>query len=790
MDSTALRTGRVGEAIHRIEDGRLLTGRGRFIDDLEPDALHAVFVRSEQAHARIVDIDVSGALSIPGLHGIYTSDDLEGPLAAPLPLIAPHPGIVARRTQRVLARDEVCYAGEAIAMVIAADRYVAEDAAATIRVRYEPLPVVVDLLEAAQENASSAHLDMCDNVAAVVRGQTADVEAALAEASHVFQWRLDIERSAAQPMECRGVLARYDDASDTLVVHDSTQVPNSVRRGLAQLLGIDPERLHVIAPDIGGAFGVKGMHYYPEEVLVPWAARRLGRPVKWTEDRREHFIASNHERRQIHDVRVGCDEGGRLIALEICFLHDMGAYCPYGLIIPLNTISHAQGPYRVPAYGYTMHAIYTNTVCTSPYRGAGRCQGIFVIERTLERLAAELGLDRADIRRQNLVRTEQMPYDTGIREGGRPTTVYDSGDYVAGFDLLLDHVGYATFEDEREAAALEGRRIGLGVGCYVEGTGIGPYEGASVEIAADGHVHVATGLSTQGQSHQTTLAQIAADELGVEPSRVRVTTGDTRLVGFGVGTFSSRTAVVAGNAVQLAARAVREQTAEQAARLLGVAIEDVELSGGNAHVKGTELSVPLGTLAMAADPVHHAYGPESEHAMRLRRESAAPPLGEAPGLKALRYFQPPGTAWASGAHAAVVEVVKETAQVRILRYVIVHDCGRVINPLVVEGQVLGGFAQGIGGTLYERIAYDESGQIVNASFMDFLIPYATEVPEPEILHLETPSPLNELGLKGAGEGGVMPVAAVIANALSDALGTQMDRVPISLPTVYKAIART
>jgi CO/xanthine dehydrogenase Mo-binding subunit len=740
----------------------------------------------------VLDVDVSAVAALPGVAAVYTWEDLDGPLAEPLPLIAPHPGIVARRTQHALAHGEVCYAGEPVAMVVARDRYVAEDAAAAIRVSYEPLPVAADLLAAAAGDGPTAHADMPDNVAAVLEGETADVEAALAEAPHVFAWRFDVERSAAMPMEGRAVLARYDAAHDSLLVYDSTQVPTSVRRGLAHLLGMDLDRVHVVAPDVGGAFGVKGMQYYSEEVLVPWAARRLGTAVKWTEDRREHFIGTNHERRQVHDVRVGCDGDGRLLALDVRILHDSGAYCPYGLIVPINTVSHVPGVYRVPAYRYALQAIYTNTVCTSPYRGAGRPQAIFAMERTLDRLAAELGIDRAEIRRRNLVQPQDMPYDTGIVGEGGGHAVYDSGDFPRGLELLLERIGYDGFAQRRAAAERDGRRLGVGFACYVEGTGLGPFEGAAVEVHDSGRVTVATGLSTQGQSHATVFAQVAAAQLGVSPADVDVRTGDTRLIGYGVGTFASRAAVVGGSAVRQAALTVREQAVALAARALAADPADVELADGEARVRGAAgTGIPLGQLALMANPVHHAYGPASEEAQaRLHAlghaGGAALRDGERPGLAAVEWFSPPGMTWASGMHAAVVEVDPATFELRILDYAIVHDCGTVLNPLVVEGQVVGGFAQGVGGALYERIAYDADGQIQNASFMDFLMPYATEVPAPAVVHMETPSPLNPLGAKGAGEGGVMPVVAVVANAASDALGAPIDRMPLSPLDVQRA----
>ena len=526
-----------GERVERREDRRLLTGEGRYTDDFAPHAAHAAFLRSEYAHARIVDIDVSGALDVEGVHAVYTFDDLDGRFADPLPLIIPHEAIVAGRTQYALVRDEVRYVGETIAMVVARDRYVAEDAVERIRVDYEPLPVAAELESAAQADAPLVHSDRPDNVLGRVTEEHGDVDAALAKADHVFRWRLEIERSASMPLEGRAIVARFDEQG-ALLVYDSTQAPTGVRAGLSLLFGLSLEQVQVVAPDVGGGFGVKVIQFYPEEVLVPLAAKRLGMPVKWTEDRREHFIGSTHERKQIHDVTVGLTADGRVVGLQTSFLHDSGAYCPYGLIIPVITAAQLPGPYKLENYRYDFRAVFTNTVPTSPYRGAGRPHAAFVIERVMDRAAAELGLDRAEIRRRNMIGPDEFPYDVGVsfQDGG--PTIYDSGDYPGGLQLLLDQVGYDDFEARKQAAAAEGRTIGLGIGCYVEGTGIGPYEGAAVDVLVDGSITVASGMSSQGQGHETIFAQIAADHLGVPPERIRVTTGDTRRLGWGVGTFA------------------------------------------------------------------------------------------------------------------------------------------------------------------------------------------------------------------------------------------------------------
>ena len=434
-----------GERVERREDHRLLLGEGRYTDDFEPHAAHAAFVRSDYAHARVIDIDVSGALDVEGVYAVWTYDDLDGRFADRLPLIIPHEAIEDGRTQYALARDEVRYVGETIAMVVARDRYIAEDAAGAIVVKYEPLPVVVDLEAAAQADADLVHGDRPDNVVARVSEEHGDVDAGFAAAEHIFEWRFEIERSAATPLEGRAVVARFDQEG-ALLVHDSTQAPTGIRGGLSRLFDIDLDKVQVVAPDVGGGFGVKVIQFYPEEVLVPLAAHRLGMPVKWTEDRREHFVGSTHERKQIHHVRVGTSDDGRIVALETSFLHDSGAYCPYGLIIPIITAAQLPGPYRLDNYRFDFTALFTNMVPTSPYRGAGRPHAAFVMERVMDRLAHELEIDRAEIRRRNFIQPDEFPYDVGVsfQDGG--PTVYDSGDYPAQFDLLLEKIGYEDFE--------------------------------------------------------------------------------------------------------------------------------------------------------------------------------------------------------------------------------------------------------------------------------------------------------------------------------------------------------
>jgi len=772
-----------GEPIARREDPRLVAGDGRFLDDLGPGALAAAFVRSPHAHARVVDVDVAGALDVDGLVAVYTYEDLDGRVAEPLPLLIPHPSLHAPRTAHPLANGVVRHVGEPVAMVVASDRYVAEDACDRVLVAYEPLPPVVGI-DAALRAEHAVHDDVPDNVAAHMLQEVGDARAAIAAAPHRLELELQIERSASMPLEGKGVYARWDTADRSLRVYSSTQTSTSVRMALAAKLGVPVDRVEVVAPDVGGGFGVKIVHPWPEEVLVPWAAIRLGREVKWVEDRREHFVSAAHERGQRHKVRVGFDDDGRLLGLEVEFLHDNGAYTPYGIIVPIITSTQLLGPYKPGAYRVEFRSLYTNTVIVTPYRGAGRPQGVFAMERTMDAIAERLGRDRAEVREVNFIRPDEMPYDHGlIFQDGRPL-VYDSGDYPASLAKLKKLVGWDEFEAYREQARTEGRRVGIGLACYVEGTGVGPYEGAHVRVETNGKVVVATGLTTQGQGHETVFAQVAASELGVPIDDVSVVTGDTRRFKYAVGTFASRAAVMSGNAVALAARKVRAKALRIAGEALEVDPADLEVVDGVVRVRGVpDAEIPLATVAVLANPLRYAFDEQAKLATQFAVGGGTdvPPVadGDEPGLEAAGWYSPVRSTFANGVHAAVVETDPDTAEVRILRYCVVHDCGRLINPRIVEGQIHGGVAQGVGGALYERLVYDEHGQLLNASFMDFLMPYASEVPTVETDHLETPSPLNPLGIKGAGEAGVIPGAAVFAAAISDAEGLWIDRMPIS-----------
>jgi CO/xanthine dehydrogenase Mo-binding subunit len=730
------------------------------------------------------------------VHLVLTAAEL-GALNQPTPLLIPHPELTHPRTPLPLAADEVRYAGELVALVVADDRYRAEDAARLIDVEYEPLPAVVDLEAAGADGTPRVHADVPRNRAARVMQRVGDPDAVFAGAAHIFSERLAIERSCGSPLETRGVVADYDARTGMLKVWISTQAPLPIKNGLARLFGLPEFKVDVIAPDVGGGFGTKIMLFYPEEILVPAAAIRLGRAVKWIEDRSEHLTSSSQERGQLHEVEVAIDEAGRILALRDRFLHDAGAYTPYGIIVPLITSTQLPGPYRLRHYHVEFEVRYTNKVMVTPYRGAGRPHGAFVMERMIGRIARELGLEPSEVRRRNFIQPDEFPWDVGLTfQDGGPTR-YDSGDYPAGLEMALERIGFSKFRARQRAARAEGRHLGLGIACYVEGTGIGPYEGAHVRIEPSGSVYVATGLTTQGQGHQTTFAQIAAEALGCDPANVTVVTGDTSRFNWGAGTFASRALVTAGNAVASAAGKVRDKALRLAAELLEVAPHDLEVRDGAINVKGVpDRQLTLGALATVANPIRYAYGKEAaEAALRLvkPRQGAVLRDGEEPGLEARGFYAPPHATFASGCHAAVVEVDVETGIVRVLQYVVQHDCGRIVNPTIVEGQIHGGVAQGIGGALYEKLCFDTAGQPLTRTFLEFHIPTATEVPAIEVVHLETLSPLNPLGVKGVGEAGAIPVPALVAEAVEDALapfGVRVSEMPLNPERIRELIRET
>jgi carbon-monoxide dehydrogenase large subunit len=788
-----------GARIQRNIDPQLLVGKGAFVDDIPlPGALHVAFVRSPFARAKITRICTQAAAQHPGVAAVYTCDNI-GPLDLELPQLIPHPCMTNPRTQRPLARGDVYYVGQTVAMVVAVDRYAAEDAAALVEVDYEPLPVEVDLERAVRDDAPLVHETHPNNIAADFVQISGDPDAAILEAEHVTKIRVQVDRSTAAPMECRAVAATFDRVMGELTVWDSTQGPIAIRGGLASILNLDEDKVRVIAPHVGGGFGQKVLLFYPDELLVPYAAMQLGRPVKYIEDRRENFIGSAQERTQIHHIELYAKKTGEVIALVDRFLHDTGAFIPYGIAVAQVASTSIAGPYRIPNIRVEFKAVYTPTVMVTPYRGCGRPQACFAVERAMDKLAEELGLDRFEVRRRNLIADSEFPY---LRKGllfadGLPVSL-DSGQYHKALQMLADRIGAARFAEEQRAAREEGRYLGLGLAFYVEGTGLGPYEGGHIKIhPITGKVYVNTGLTSQGQGHDTVFAQIVADQLGVGVEDVILVEGDTKAFDWGVATFASRAAVVSGNAIHKSALIVRKKTLAAAANMLEADVDDIELREGAAWVKGTNRSVSLAAVATATNPLRYAFNESAKAATQFAPASKhdGPPLaeGQHPGLEATDYYSPPSATWAYGVHGAIVEVDPDLCAVKVRRYICIHDCGNMINPMIVEGQVMGGIAQGIGGAMYERIEYDPEGNLINANFVDFLVPYATEVPPVEILHLETPSPLNPLGVKGVGEAGCIPVAAVIASGVEDALRPLTDayfhHAPITPSVIHAAIPR-
>jgi aerobic carbon-monoxide dehydrogenase large subunit len=770
-----------GERIKRNEDPRLLTGQALFVDDVHLSGmLHVAFVRSPYAHARLGDIDVSAALAMEGVTAVYTADDLgdywqHGPL-----LVSPPPieGIIFHeRTQVPLAKEKVRHLGEIVAMVVAQSRYIAEDAANEILVEYDPLPAVVDLEEAAAPGAPLVHEDLDSNVGAHVIQQKGDYETAKANAALILNRRFLYDRGTAAAMENRGIVAQWDGRAGRLTVWDTTQAPIPIRNGLAAMLGLSEKQVRVLAPFIGGGFGPKIMMFYPEEVLIPWAAMQLNQPVKWIEDRAENFVATTQERGQIHESEIAVDSNGRILGVRDVFLHDGGAYMPYGLTVPINSQCTLLGPYHIPNYYSEFKALFTTKPIVTPYRGAGRQHGVFVIERLLDLAARELGIDRAEIRRRNFIQPNAFPYNNEIIFQDFAPLVYDSGNYEAVLDKALARIDYeACIKEEQPRLRAAGRHVGIGLVAYVEGTGIGPYEGARVQVQASGKVSVATGVGTQGQGHYTSFAQIVADQVGVDVSDVELVTGDTDQFYWGAGTFASRGAVVAGNAINQAACDVRRKILRLASELLGVYERDLELANGEVWVTGEpERRIGLGELAQQANPLRGAVRPGTE-----------------PGLEATNYFGPERGATASGIHAMIVEVDPETMLLDILKYVVVHDCGRVINPLILDGQIHGGVAQGIGNAFYEQLVFDENGQLLTGSFMDYLLPTSLDVPRMAVGHEVTPSPLNPLGVKGAGEAGAIPVGPLFAQAIEDALADpqlEILEIPLSPGRLWEIAGR-
>jgi carbon-monoxide dehydrogenase large subunit len=757
--------------VRRKEDARLLTGRGKYAADFRlPGMLHAAVLRSPHAHARLGAIRPKAALGLPGVVAVVTGEDLGAIGRIPVRL-GPRPAIVAC-LQPPLARDKVRYVGEPVALIVAESRYLAEDALDLVEVDYDPLPPVADAWRALAAEAPLVHETIGSNVVDTLETRKGDAAAALASAHVRVRERFAVQRHTGVPIETRGLTAAFDPGTGVLGLWGVAKVPHFNRRVLADLLGHPEHLIHFVELEVGGGFGVRG-EFYPEDLLVPWTAMRLQRPVQWIEDRREHLMATNHSRQQYHDVEIGFDGDGKIVGLVDRFVTDMGGYIrTHGVVVPELTAALLPGPYRIPNYTCEIRCVMTNKTPTGTYRGPGRFEATFVRERLMDIAAGRLGIDRIELRRRNFITPAEMPYDVGGASLAQ-RTVYDCGDYRSALDRAMEAVGYEAARAEQAEARRQGRYVGIGVGCLVEKAGLGPWEYARVEVDGTGHVVVYSGIAAVGQGIDTTLAQVAADELGVPPEAITVVHGDSARVPFGVGGFASRGASVALPAAMGAARKVRDKIVRVAASLLEAGADDLVVEDGAVHVRGVpDRRVTFRELARAAVP--------------------GPP-GMEPGLRAEHFFEAPKMTYPYGTHAAVVEVDAETGCVKILRYAIAYDIGRAVNPLIVDGQLAGALGQGIGGALFEELVYDDQGQLLTTTLMDYLIPTAMEMPaatEVRILE-ETPTPLNPLGVKGAGEGGSSGCGGAIANAVADALaplGVSITSLPLS-PDRLSALIR-
>jgi carbon-monoxide dehydrogenase large subunit len=774
----------IGASPTRREDHRLLTGQGVFVADITlPNMLDVALVRSDLGHADIVSIDCELARQMPGvalvMGGAELSQHLQ-PLSG-MQVQAP-PGWANRvdhqaqlPDQPIVAWARTHFVGEPIAAVAASGINQAMDAAEAVAVELRARPVVLDAFAASATSATPIHHGLPSNVLGTMAVGKGNVTDALAHAPHQLTRQISHHRYAAMPMECRGVVADFDVRTGTLTVWSATQVVHWVRTQIASALRMAEAKVRVIAPDVGGGFGVKG-HVYPEELLVAFLARHLRRPVRWIEQRSEHFLASTHSRDHRHNVEVGFDEEGRIIALRDDCLIDSGAYSPVGPGVAYNTTSHMLGPYDIANFEAATKVVCTNKAPNAPYRGAGRPEAVQVMERVMDIVAATLKLEPDVVRFRNMVGPQQMPYSVGLPYRDGQPIVYDSGDYPEALRRALHEIGgVETFRQRQRKAKQSGRYLGLGIACYTEGTGVGPFEGARVELDRSGQLIVSVGACPQGQGHETVFAQVAAQSWQVPMERVLVNVGDTSAVPMGYGTVGSRSTVTASMAIEGASEQVKRKVLAIASELLEASVNDLELRDGGVCVVGApQLRVALEQIASAALPGWQHRRPDDIDA----------------GLHGHCYFEPETVTWSYAANATIVEIDADTGQVHIERYVEVHDAGILVNPVLADGQIMGGIAQGIGGATMESIVYDEQGQLLTGSLLDYALPRARDMPPICVIHHQTPSPSNALGVKGLGEGGAIAPPAAIANAITDALrdtGHEFNTLPLSPRAVLQAI---
>ncbi|MEK9683440.1 MAG: xanthine dehydrogenase family protein molybdopterin-binding subunit [Rhodospirillaceae bacterium] len=769
----------LGQRVPRLEDPRLLRGRGRFADDLRlPGTVHGAFVRSPFPHAILKSLDKTAALELEGVLAVYDFTDIRAHMTQDkLPVEFPS-GVPNAETAgpAVLVKDETMYAGECVAIVIAETRHIAEDAAALVAMDWEPLPAAGDCKAALQEGAPTAYKDATNNLMMEMVQEYGEVDRIFESAPFRYHEEIWQHRGTAHPIECRGAVGRYDPVSDVITLWSSTQMPNLAHSYIVKVLGLNENQIRVITPDVGGGFGPKFL-FYSEELVVALAAKLFGRPIKWTEDRREHFVSAVQERDQYWEAEIALDGDGIILGVRGHLIHDHGAYTAQGITLPYNAAATIPGPYKVPNYRMRQSLVFTNKVPCAPVRGASHPQGTYVMERLMDRAAKEMGIDRAELRLRNMIQGSEMPYKKPLKTRAGVNIEYDSGDFPGAMRKALETCDYDNFALRQKAARKQGRYLGIGMSLGVKGTGRGPFEMATVRIGTSGKVSIYTGAAPMGQSTQTMMAQVVSEQLGYDMTNIEVIAGDTQSIPMGMGGFGSRQAITAGSSAHIAALEVRQKALKIAANMLEASEDDLEIKGNEITVRGTDISISLAKVAnaVAGTPGYVLPG------------------GVEPGLESTQRFLTDPLAYCYSAHCCELEVDTETGAVKFTRYIIVHDSGNLMNPMIVEGQIHGGAAHGIGNALFEWMAYDEEAQPLTTNFGEYLLPTAPEIPGFKVDFIESPSPLNPLGVKGVGEGSTVPVAAAVASAIENALepfDVRIAETPISPQRIIELISKS
>ena len=766
----------LGQSVQRKEDERFLTGRGLYVEDVQrPGMLYLGFVRSPHAHAIVRSIDASAARKVPGVVAVIVGDEWPE-LAGKLPELAGSVTMVTPYIDRInlpphhLFPNKARYVGEQLAVVVAESPYMAADGVDAVEVQYEPLPAVTSWEDAMRSEAPRIH-EGFDNVVAHLKHDLGDMEAALREADFVIERRFDTQSLKSMAIECRAVAAQWDASTGTLNVWTTGQFHYALRNTIAKTLGIRLESVRVIARDVGGGFGPKGPTT-AEDVIAAIIAYRMQRPVRWAETRMEHLAASNHSGNQTNKVRIAAKNDGTILGMDVKLYKEVGAYDHFDMMLQINTVNHLTTHYRIPNLKIEGWAVSTNTPPNTPYRGAGRIEAVFTMDRALDAVARKIGVDPIDVRLKNIVTAAEMPYVSGQTYRDGVPVSYDSMDFPLLLDTALARADYAGWRQRQKQMRAEGRAIGIGVSSYVEAGGLGPCEGSTIKVDSTGRISVLIGVNAQGQGHETSFAQVCAHTLGARIEDVQVFGGDTSLMNFGYGTGASRVGVNTGNAVFKASETVRGKIATFAADILQCAEGDIEIRDSVVSERGARQNfITLADLAARSE--------------RDRRMAA---LG-GPGLNATEFFYPRTVTWSSGVNVAVVEVDRETGQVKVLKYVFVHDCGLPMNPMIVDGQISGGFAQGFAVAIGEQLVHDKQGQVLTGSLMDYYVPRASDIPDIELEHVLFPTKENPLGIKSVGESGPNSPPAAMAAAIEDALdgAIEISRLPVTARVILEAV---